>query len=541
MLFQLGGDSMKKILVVFTIIVPILFFNVKTSLAITITSEAVINNDGTVDIEQVWIYDDNAQVLSNTEHKISIDALYGSNHTDKESISHYEIYRNDKKMELRDRWSENLSFESKAGKYGVNKLTGAQLEIAFGITEYTTNEYVIKYKLHNAIKETSDGYKYLHWTFLPQEISPWPKEMYAEVITEDGVEIEKVYGFKYAGKVGYVDEKRDRVYAEWDEKNYATYTAINVFTLLNDEYDVIENTKLVNMTLEKKAKKMLILSNYHLEHFNREHLGPIASSPEPLWKRAWDSLAFIFIPIIVALFILTYLSQRYSLSARLVRSMSEEDKVKINKDKSFYYRDKPDEIIYSVALVRAIMKEKQMNNNIVSYYISRWVTEGVFEQIHSDRRHVDISKKDTVMSFRLHKDKLNVNSDFEEALFTEFSKIVDGDNLVTTRKLKILNMGIVAILLRRYDRISHDKLEEMGYIKTIGWANLPVLTDKGKELMFQHAGLKNFLSQLTLMEERSTSEIELWDYYFHMAALYGVSEKFKGDLSNIRDISRKQI
>lgn len=522
----------------------------------SIHSEATINNDGTVDIKQTWRYDD-TNVFDGTEHYINMNASYGHDEVTKgkEAITDYVVYRNGIPMEFDENWDINNSFDYKAGKYGVIEVGKDEIELTFGITERTFNEFVIEYKVHNVVKETEDGYKYLHWTFLPTELSPSPNKLTAEIHVEDGVEIDKVYGFNYKGKVGFLHDQRNAVYAEMNPGKYNKDTTLNIFTLLNDENDLIKDTYKADMTLEEKAKEILKGSDYDLDHFYSEHFEPIESSEGPWWKKI-ISVILIFgqaFPMLIFVVILSIaVSARGSKRRNLIKNMDREDLRKLRKDKNFYYRDEPDESANSTELIRELIVTSKMDNNILSYYISKWTSEGVFEYMYEEEEKV-LFFTTNVITFKVHKDKFSPKTQLEGQLFGEFYGLTNKDGIMTTKDLRQLSMSKITKYMNKHKENAYLELEKMGYVtdnrnkgKSSGRKGIrftrpfkPTLTKKGEELVFQHAGLKNYLTQFTLINKKSTSEIELWDYYFYMAALYGIADEFKAELKDMPNLSEE--
>lgn len=525
----------------------------------SIHSEATINNDGTVDIKQTWRYDD-TNVFDGTEHYINMNVSYGHDEAakGKEAITDYVVYRNGTPMEFDENWDINNSFDYKAGKYGVIEVGKDEIELTFGITERTLNEFVVEYKIHNVVKETEDGYKYLHWTFLPTELSPSPQRLTAEIHVQDGVEIDKVYGFNYEGQVGFLHDQRNAVYAEMNQGRYKSNTTLNIFTLLKDENDLIKGTYNVDMTLEEKAKQILKGSDYDLDHFYSEHFEPIASSEDPWWKQffSFNSLILLltsFFPLLFFVGILSFVITLGGARRRsLIKNMDKDEVKKLTKDKNFYYRDEPDESANSTELIRELIVTSKMDNNILSYYISKWTSEGVFEYLYEEEEKV-LFFTTNVITFKIHKDKFSPKSQLEEQLFGEFYKLTNKDGVITTKNLSQLNMSKITKYMKKHKENAYLELEKMGYVvdnrnkgkssskKGIKFIRpfKPTLTKKGEELVFQHAGLKNYLEQFTLINERTSSEIELWDYYFYMAALYGVADKFKKELKDMPNLSEE--
>lgn len=60
-----------------------------------------------------------------------------------------------------------------------------------------------------------------------------------------------------------------------------------------------------------------------------------------------------------------------------------------------------------------------------------------------------------------------------------------------------------------------------------------VLTDKGVEMIEQALGFKKFLEDFTLLSERETKELKLWDEYLIFAALFGIADRIAEEMKTI--------
>lgn len=69
-----------------------------------------------------------------------------------------------------------------------------------------------------------------------------------------------------------------------------------------------------------------------------------------------------------------------------------------------------------------------------------------------------------------------------------------------------------------------------------------VLTERGMEMILQTLGFKKYLQDFTLIAERETKEIELWDDYLVFAALFGIADRVAEEMKTIYprfvDVSR---
>lgn len=525
---------MKRIVLLFAIIImSISFIPAKTNAAEILNDikvEAKINQDGTIDIKQKWSFDDST--TDGTEHYINLNASFGEQaaKSGSESITNYKVFRNGKEMKFMDSWDVNASFKEKAGKFGVIPITDEELELTFGITEKTKNDFVIQYKVHNAIKETNDGYKYMHWTFLPTDINPQPNNMSAHIDIEGNLEIDKIYGFNYKGDIVFKDDKS--ALATMNEGAYTSQSTLNIFTLINDK-DGLLKTSSVAMSMQEKIDEMFEGSDYNPELFFEEDSGVAqnkANKRQDFIEVIFNIITSAFVPVIVGITILGVLIGVFKngKNRQLINSLSDDEKKKL-KDKEFYYRDKPDNIILYSSLLKHTDISRDINENILAYFIAKWTSDDVFRFIEEGVYKEGLFRKSKGVKFKVIYSNLKSSSELEGDLFGEFYRLADGERMINTIELRKMDMSNIAKILSKHEKEVPKLLIKENY--AVQPHKEPMsFTDEGKDILFQHLGLKNYLKDFTLINERSASEIELWDYYFHMASFYGIADEFKEQL-----------
>lgn len=511
----------------------------------SVHSEAVINNDGTVDIIQTWIFDD-THIKKGTEHYINMNVAYEKGGFE-EYISEYGVYRNGQKMNYEPNWNSNETLEQKYNKYGVIRLRDNNIELVFGISEKERNIFEVKYKVHNVVKETTDNEKYLHWSFTPTELNPSPKKMTSEIFTRSPVEISKIYGFNYEGQVGFLDNERNHVFAEMTGK-YKSSSTLNIFVLLDDKNNLVQGTNKTNESLEEKAKKMLKGSDYNIEHFYNDNFETMESSKVPFWKNISIGKLkevklenLIGFSIFAFFFIIDTLKSVRNEERILMSNIPKDLRKKLKKDKDFYYREKPEDVQNIMFLLPSIMSIHGYPKNIMEYLIAKWTSERVFEFIKEEEsKFLFLEIKE--ITFSIHPEKIDINNELEKELFSTFEAI-SKDGVISSKDLYKIDAKKIKSILSKKKKKALSNLIELGYIEVnrnkptkFSKRNL-MFTEEGLYLITNHVGMRNYLEQFTLINERSYKEIELWDYYFHLAALYEQADKFKENLDQFPSLS----
>lgn len=71
--------------------------------------------------------------------------------------------------------------------------------------------------------------------------------------------------------------------------------------------------------------------------------------------------------------------------------------------------------------------------------------------------------------------------------------------------------------------------EETRFGRTKGYR----MTDTGRQLILEALGFKKYLEDFTLLAERETKEVELWDEYLVFAGLFGIAEQVSEEMRRI--------
>lgn len=507
--------------------------NASSEELISVESYATIRNDGSVDIKQTWTYDDSN--TAGTEHYIDLNVDYLENpeeHELNEYISSYQVALDGRYLIFNDNWDIESSFDNKAGEYGLIKKDNGGVELTFGISKKELNKFTVEYKVHNVVKETTDGKKYLHWSFIPTDLNPKPNNMSAIIeLEDDSISFDKIYGFNFSGNVQFEDDNHSKVIAIMDSNQYYSESTLNIFASINDENNIVNNTSNVEMSIDSKIEAMLDGSDYD---------NPNEKQKESLINKIFSLfVGFIFfiiqfIPFIIVGGVLAKSSMPLLKLKRLKSSISPEDMKEI-KSKDFYRRENPEMVLSMLPVIDDILSIPDMEENFLRYNISKWTTEGVLEYIKEieveEKRFINKRvSKEILMKVNPHLIDENAPQ-LEKDIFAMFEQLADKSFLLNTRDLGSLNIERYEKLIVNNTKGFIENLEEEGLVS--GEGKEKHITDDGVEIIKEHAGLRNYIKDYTLLNERNMKEIQLWDYLFHYAALYGLAEEFEKELDKL--------
>ncbi len=167
---------MKKVLIAVVLFITSVYL-VKANTISNIDMDIYVDMEGTATVTETW----KANVSNGTEGWHPYFNIGNSN------ITLIEASMDNKPYTVLDDWNESSSLSGKAYKAGLYYPESNEVDICFGITNYGTHTYKIKYTISNFVSTTEDS-DIIYWTLLPYDFSANP----------DNVTIKIYSDFKYA-------------------------------------------------------------------------------------------------------------------------------------------------------------------------------------------------------------------------------------------------------------------------------------------------------------------------------------------------------
>ena len=224
------------------------------------------------------------------------------------------------------------------------------------------------------------------------------------------------------------------------------------------------------------------------------------------------------------------------------------DNKTINKSNTPAFREIPcnKDIYYANALIK-------LNNfgykeaNILGAIILKWVREDKIKFINEEK---GVFNKNT-SKIDLTKDQ-KFDDSLEEELFN-LMRAASGDGILETKELEKWAKKNYSKYLGIFNRISNNyinKLNSDGHIykrkskEECKYYN--VMDDTLYKDSRQLYGLKIFLDEFSLINEKEVIEVKLWDEYLMFAYLFGIADKVAKQLKNlypevVKDLEAKGI
>lgn len=448
---------------------------------------AVIEQDGDVRVTELWtgIFNDR-DTTENYIIKLS-----------ETEIEDFAVSMDGEPLERLDYWDVQAAFAEKAGYYGIHY--GDDTELCWGITEYGRHSYTVSYTMkelahryrNKAGDYACDGFNI---RFFNDRMSTGPTALRLTVSVE-GEELSEdnasVWSFGFRGRQG-IENGVIRVATEEDidEDGYLTVlAAIEAGTL----YDAPWAKK----SWEQTYKEALKGSDY------RRGL-------------SFDGLLGYLLTLILLLVLLFF---QIGAVRRRKRYLG-----KLN-----YVRDVPlpysfgESAFYSGAVSRG-----QACSNFALAGVLELIFSGCIEPMPTGRGGKN------AMEFRL-----KGAPEGDPALLRLYDLFertdTDRDGALTAKEMRHRSFGESIYQLHQTIELETRSELKLRGLKGAGrpWKQ----SGEIREAFDRHAGLMQFLRDMTLIDERGSKELSIWHWYLVYAAFLGISDTVEKEFSALSHIS----
>ena len=253
---------MKKILISLFLVLGIFFpSKARADEFREINIEANIDEKGIGHIEEVWKIDENN--TDYTERYKTIENLRGL------KIEDFKLEAFGKTFETVDPWDTDKSFEEKAYKAGVIKRGDDEVELCWGISEYTDNTYKLSYTINPLAISLTDS-DMVFFNFVGENFDPMPEVVNIKIKGYKPFTDIKLWGFGLEGSIG--NENGQIILKSSGDINYAT-------VMVKFPKGTFATSYKENKTFEDYAQKAVKGSKWE------ENEGRAYKIPLPAWAK----------------------------------------------------------------------------------------------------------------------------------------------------------------------------------------------------------------------------------------------------------------
>jgi len=469
--------------------------SVTASAEMTVSSmdiEVILKDNGDAVITQVW----NTYADENTE-------FYYPFGTGKYlSLSDFSVSDNTRTYTVVDDWDVDWSFKNKAYTCGLLPIDGGY-EVCWGVSQYGSNRYTIRYTVHNMVGSYSDTDGFL-FRFVNQGMNTTPTNVTLSVQRENGVAITdetcNIWGFGYNGDVIF---ENGAIKAQ-------TYTAV--------EYDnhvtlMVEFDKGVLHPVCEKDGTFAEVKNLAFED----------SDYDP---NAIEDVGMYVFLIMMGVFLLL---GGIALTAVVVRNVQIKRFIK----QCDYCRDIPlgGDINATAKLgtLFQIFKEE----NIIGAYLLQMINAGYIRPLTTEEvTAFGGTRKNTDLMLLCPPQ----NDAYAKQLYDVLYRGTDEQGIITEKGMKRLckkQHSSLRAFLNATLSAGERTLKEREYNVKYSPLTIGHLSDAGREYLAQIAGFKKYLEDFSLLNEHELNASSVWQEYMVFAVLLGIADKV---IKELRDL-----
>ncbi len=462
------------------------------------------NGDGLITMK--WKYSDD----QGTEHYIPIKKE-GLELTD------LKVSKDGQEYETVDNWDVNASIEDKAYKAAlVDK--GDEYEVCWGISEYGESEYTISYRVKNIIKRLTDA-EMLHYRFVNDGLSEAPERVSLNIhgdqaFTEDIL----MWGFGLNGDIQLVDGNIQLNSLEsLDSSNY-----VHVLLKFPLDYFNVREESFIDRDFESFKEEAFSGSDYE-DYEDGQVVEESSSSIGKIF------LILIFLPIFLIFLVI---------SAALRANKKEKINLDTKALKGQYfsavpYEGNPLDLYYILENI-GLTEYK----NLVSYFFLKWIREGILVKTEYESGFLFKKEKSAL---KIEKE-VAFNNKFEERFFKMIKESAGSDRVLQENEFSKWmenNYNRFDNLLEDIKSESKLNLISQGYLeerqeKTLFFKSSVInVSPRGQILAENLFKFKNYLYDYSLINERDSYNVHIWDDLMLYASLFGITERVQKEFSKL--------
>lgn len=457
----------------------------------SLDTRVTINADMSARIDQLW----RVRNVSGTEWFVPMNNL-----AEGSKIEDLRVVMSDKQFSTANEWDVDASFAEKSYRAGLHE-TSDGVEICFGKSVRGEATYKVSYTITNVLRQSRDRVPFLYFRFVNAKMDPAPSKA-SIAVDYAGLgqrATAKIWGFGFEGDLkpgqqSYVAQSFD-------------FSRSHHVTLLMKFANVNNNDRLLGDSRKFTTIKKTALDGSDYDDIDKD-----------------DSANVLFGCIFAA--VIGFIS--FIVVQVIKENRDKPSNIKTIKiDKNYYYRDVPlngaiDAIYYLGDCKNLVSKT---DRGFISAFFLKWIKEGAIYPQVADERKLFRSHQSQVLVMD-HQPQLQ--SSLESVVWQMLVEAAD-DNTLSSKEL------------RRYARKHEEELSE-GFAQALLQTkqhcftqNLFVynnnqqkrysLTQTGSEAIRNIAGLKQYLQDFTLINERTAQEVSLWDDYLICAAIFGIADE----------------
>lgn len=409
--------------------------------------------------------------------------------------------------EFENKWDVDRSLRQKAGRCGINRTHGG-VELCWGLGSYGAHQYRIQYVMSNVVKSLDD-YDMLHLQLVNDEMAAPPAHVKVTVESlprQIDTSWVRIWGFGYNGTTAFEDSC-----AVFESSEHFRYES-SVIALMRFDKGVFNSE-----SIQDKDFQTVLDDAFEGSDFRQEDYG---YKKTPAWKEALAMIfSVVFFPLI-CLLPFFFAMRQGKMTKRQKRKLLGNDPEKVD-----WYRDLPFKgDIYQTDFVLDKFETKRQSNAVASAIILRLLQKGYLTANKDEKDKVEIYFSDFADLSKLDEHELALYNMMKEA---SGSDSILQDKEFSRWSAKTANKATIRSWADGIGSYAENKLKSDRNYQARRF------TETGK-VEAQHVfGFRNFLRDFTLVEDRESIEVALWQDYLVYASLYGIADQVAKELKDI--------
>ena len=391
-----------------------------------------------------------------------------------------------------DEWEVNRSRAQKAGRCGIHR-TGSGMEICWGLGDYGDHTYTLSFVLTNLVKSMSDC-NCLHWLFIPAGLDIAPQNALLTITVDDRQITDsevKAWGFGFEGGTFFTQDGSLQL------RSTAPFTsASRMIALVRLPKDWIDSPSVREGSFQDVLDQAMVGADF--DEF----------ADDGIWEMIVEFVLFILLPLFCFCFVLWAKAR-------------ERKKILGCKEKDVqWWRDVPlDGDIFATEYLYNRVKGVSGHNNLTKAMILRMIYDGYLtvNGVQGSKVELGFGKEDSA-------GKLTV---YEKEFIGMLKEAAGSDGLLQHNefsKWARRHTSTVDAWNTSLGSAGKSALYGKGYV-----VKTPDCQKKAQQVI----GFKKFLGDFTLVDQRRSAEVSLWQDYLVYAALYGIADQVAKELSGI--------
>ena len=440
--------------------------------------EVALRPDGSAYITQTWY----AQADEGTEFYLErFDSGYLT-------ITDFSVSDENGSFTFVENWDVNASFEEKARKCGIVE-TDQGVELCWGISQYGQQRYAIEYILHDLVGAYSDADGFNH-CFL-NDMSTFPTDVTLTILNQDGTPLTDsdcaIWAFGYDGQIQF----DHGVIRAWTESPLDTGDYMTI--MVRFEKGVLSPLRSADGSFEAVKERAFDGSDYADE-----------SSPLTL------ILGILSFPACILIFAVAV-----SIGTTINRAKLKKRMRQVN-----YFRDIPNKGNLNLTYYLGLSCDLFDYHTLLGAYLLRLISQGCLEPTTQNA-------EDKAACLRLSHPPKSGDT-FDDALYAILEEAAGADGTLQPKELEAYckqNEAPMVSFLTSCRKDSEQSILSLDCFKKPDGDGLKNFTPAGLEQLDEILGLKRFLLDFSLIQERGIQDTILWQDYMVYAMLLGIADK----------------